>query len=144
MTYFSSERTMTSVTVSPLTSARSLAASHRGCGTRTERNGVFGWFGISDHPVRFVRWEAVPPVTLVCPVDVTTAEHVVRRSVPLRRLDSFVGALTDSRPPVTGDSDLGSDVLVGELHLGSLPGRCIYTLPRCIDTRQGFTRKEST
>ena len=56
MTYSLSALTMTSVTVSSLASAHAFAASHNGCGTRTDLAGVFGWFGMSapcggEHPV---------------------------------------------------------------------------------------------
>ena len=56
MTYSLSALTITSVTVSSLASARAFAASHSGCGTRTDLAGVFGWFGMSapcggEHPV---------------------------------------------------------------------------------------------
>ena len=47
MTYSLSALTMTSVTVSSLASAHAFAASHNGCGTRTDLAGVFGWFGMS-------------------------------------------------------------------------------------------------
>jgi hypothetical protein len=65
-TYADKERTMTSVTVSSRSAALSFAACQRSSGTRTLRDGVFGWFGMSTsegfglHRVVFA--EAVDPV----------------------------------------------------------------------------------
>jgi hypothetical protein len=49
-TYRSSARTMAAVTVSPLSAAFCCAACQSGSGTRTDRTGVFGWFGMSAQP----------------------------------------------------------------------------------------------
>ena len=50
-TYLVSARTMASVTVSPRSAARSLAADHRSSETRTPRTLVLGRLGTSDQPL---------------------------------------------------------------------------------------------
>jgi len=131
VTYSSSARTRTSVTVSPLSSAHALAASHSGCGTRTERAGVFGWFGMSAACGGCDGGDL-----LVGPLGVSVTQPcggVVGRG---GRSDVCVADVRGDLACERGGGLAAGFVFVGG-HRGLRSGWCIYTIARCMDTRQG-------